>query len=95
MTRTGATSEGLATEQMISYYSSHLLVTNALYSQCYFNQPGIVNYKHIHGKRMWKLSIWKVRKIFVQIDHTGALSHGKRFVQGTIAPSALQSILLD
>ncbi|GIO98320.1 hypothetical protein J14TS5_34060 [Paenibacillus lautus] len=32
MTRTGATSEGLTTEQMISYYSSHLLVTNALYS---------------------------------------------------------------
>ncbi|KGP82695.1 hypothetical protein P364_0110055 [Paenibacillus sp. MAEPY2] len=92
MTRTGATSEGLATEQMISYYSSHSLVTNALYTQCYFNQPGIVNYKHIHGKRMWKLSIWKVRKIF---DHTGALSHRMRFVQGTIAPSALQSISLD
>ncbi|MGZ0043136.1 oxidoreductase [Paenibacillus ottowii] len=54
MTRTSATSEGLATDQMASYYASiargslGLIIvegtyTDELYSHCYFNQPGLAN----------------------------------------------------
>ena len=52
MTRTSATEEGLATDQMVSYYTSFarggfgLIITEGIYpddkhSQGYFNQPGI------------------------------------------------------
>src|SRR5690625_6967688 len=53
MTRISATSEGLATDQMVSYYTSFarggfgLIITEGTYiddkySQTYFDQPGIV-----------------------------------------------------
>lgn len=102
MTRTSATEEGLVTNQMISYYTSFaqggfgLILTEGTYiddrySQTYFKQPGIVYDKQAQE---WKKVVDSVHqagaKIFMQIQHTGPLSQGNRFMEGTIAPSAVQ-----
>lgn len=67
MTRTSATPEGLATEQMAEYYASFArggfgfvitegTYTDQLYSQCYFNQPGLINEEQaIAWKKSWIL----------------------------------------
>ncbi|MGW9019057.1 oxidoreductase, partial [Priestia megaterium] len=102
MTRTSATPEGLVPDQMVSYYTSFvrggfgLIITEGTYtdkkySQCYFNQPGLTDDEQAQS---WKKLVDSVHqaegKIFVQLEHTGALSQGNRFLQGTIAPSAVQ-----
>lgn len=102
MTRTSATKEGFVTDKMISYYTSFakggfgLIITEGTYtddqySQTYFNQPGIV---YDEQAQEWKKVVDSVHqvgaKIFMQIQHTGPLSQGNRFVEGTIAPSAVQ-----
>lgn len=102
MTRTSATEEGLVTNQMISYYTSFaqggfgLIITEGTYiddqySQTYFKQPGITNGEQA---REWKKIVSSVHqagaKIFMQIQHSGPLSQGNRFVEGTIAPSVVQ-----
>lgn len=101
MTRTSATPEGLATDQMVSYYTSFarggfgLIITEGIYpddtySQGYLNQPGIVFEEQVQA---WKKVVSSVHqagaKIFAQLMHAGALSQGNRFVNGTIAPSAV------
>lgn len=102
MTRTSATEEGLATDQMVSYYTSFarggfgLIITEGIYpddkhSQGYFNQPGIVSEEQIQA---WKKVVDSVHqagaKIFAQLMHAGALSQGNRFMKETIAPSAVE-----
>jgi len=102
MARTSATSEGMATNQMVSYYTSFarggfgLIITEAIYtddkySQGYFNNPGLINEEQTQA---WKKVVESVHqegaKIFAQIMHAGALSQGNRFVQETIGPSAIQ-----
>lgn len=101
MTRTSATSEGYATDQMVSYYTSFsrggfgLIITEGIYpddkySQGYLNQPGIVYDEQVQA---WKKVVDSVHqagaKIFAQLMHAGALSQGNRFVNETIAPSAV------
>jgi len=101
MTRTSATPEGLATDQMVSYYTSFarggfgLIITEGIYpddkySQGYLNQSGIVYEEQVQA---WKKVVDSVHqagaKIFAQLMHAGALSQGNRFVKGTIAPSVV------
>ncbi|WP_010530548.1 NADH:flavin oxidoreductase [Lentibacillus jeotgali] len=102
MTRISATSEGLVTDQMGSYYTSFarggfgLIITEGnyiddKYSQTYFDQSGIVYDNQVQA---WKKTVDAVHqegaKIFMQLQHSGAISQGNRFVQETIAPSAVQ-----
>ncbi|MFC7395556.1 NADH:flavin oxidoreductase [Scopulibacillus cellulosilyticus] len=102
LTRTSATYEGLATDQMVSYYTSFarggfgLIITEGIYtddkySQGYSNQPGIVYDEQVQA---WKKVVDSVHqagaKVFAQLIHAGALTQGNRFVQETIAPSAIQ-----
>jgi 2,4-dienoyl-CoA reductase-like NADH-dependent reductase (Old Yellow Enzyme family) len=102
MTRTSATEEGLATDQMVSYYTKFarggfgLIITEGVYpdnkySQGYFNQPGIIDDEQIQA---WKKVTDSVHnegaKIYAQLMHAGALSQGNRFTKKTIAPSAVQ-----
>ncbi|MCI3986084.1 NADH:flavin oxidoreductase [Bacillus vallismortis] len=102
MTRTSATPDGYATEQMVSYYTSFarggfgLIITEGIYpddqySQGYLNQPGIVYEEQV---KAWKKVVDSVHRagarIFAQLMHAGALSQGNRFVNETIAPSSVQ-----
>ena len=102
MTRISATFEGLATDQMVSYYTSFahggfgLILTEGIYtddrySPGYIYQPGMVNDEQTEA---WKKVVDSVHqadaKIFAQIMHTGALVHGNPFGQGSIGPSAIQ-----
>ena len=102
MTRTSATPEGLATDDMAQYYTnfakggfSFILTegtyTDDRYSQGYLNQPGIINDEQINA---WKKVTESVKqqgaKIFVQLMHAGALSQGNRFSSETAGPSAVK-----
>jgi 2,4-dienoyl-CoA reductase-like NADH-dependent reductase (Old Yellow Enzyme family) len=101
MTRTSATAEGVATEQMVSYYTSFAkggfgyIITEGIYpddqySQGYFDQPGIVYEDQVEA---WKRVVDSVHesgaKIIAQLMHAGALSQGNRFVKETMGPSAV------
>ncbi len=102
MTRTSASFEGLATDQMVSYYTSFarggfgLIITEGIYpdskySQGYLHQPGLAFEEQAQA---WKKVVDSVHeagaKIFAQLMHAGALSQGNRFVKESIAPSAVQ-----
>lgn len=102
MTRTSATEEGLATEEMLSYYTKFarggfgLVITEGVYtddkySQGYLNQPGIINSEQIQAWRKITDSIHQAGgKIFIQFMHAGAISQGNRFINETVGPSAVQ-----
>jgi len=102
MTRISATHEGLVTDQMAAYYGSFarggfgLIITEGnyiddKYSQTYPYQPGIVYEEQVEA---WKKVVDAVHqegaKIFMQLQHSGALSQANRFVEETLAPSAVQ-----
>ncbi|WP_409250744.1 NADH:flavin oxidoreductase [Bacillus sp. SCS-153A] len=102
MTRTSATPEGLATEDMAQYYTNFAkggfgfiltegTYTDDKYSQGYRNQPGIINNEQIDA---WKKVTESVKqqgaKIFMQLMHAGALSQGNRFTSETAGPSAVK-----
>lgn len=102
MTRTSATEEGLATDQMVSYYAKFvrggfdLIITEGVYpdnkySQGYNNQPGIIDEKQVEA---WKKVTDAVHQdggtIIAQLMHAGALSQGNRFTDETLAPSSVQ-----
>lgn len=102
MTRISATSEGLVTNQMVSYYKSFaqggfgLIITEGTYiddkySQTYFDQGGIVFKEQAEA---WKKLVDSVHqagaKIFMQLQHSGSISQGNRFTEERIAPSAIQ-----
>jgi len=104
MTRVSASSEGLATDDMIRYYTRFarggygLLITEGVYpdvrhSQGYLYQPGIANDAQAHA---WRKVIESVHaegaKIFVQLMHAGALSQGSHWSTETIGPSAVQPV---
>jgi 2,4-dienoyl-CoA reductase-like NADH-dependent reductase (Old Yellow Enzyme family) len=102
MTRTSATPEGKATDQMVDYYTKFarggfgLIITEGTYpddkySQGYFDQPGIINNEQVQA---WKKVTDAVHqeggKVFVQLMHAGALSQGNRFTKETLAPSSVR-----
>ncbi|PAE06431.1 NADH:flavin oxidoreductase [Terribacillus saccharophilus] len=102
MTRISATSEGIVTDRMVSYYTSFakggfgLIITEGTYiddknSQTYYDQPGIA---YDEQAEAWKKVADSVHqegtKIFMQLQHTGPLSQGNRFTDETVAPSAVQ-----
>ncbi|WP_421379691.1 NADH:flavin oxidoreductase [Bacillus salacetis] len=102
MTRTSATPEGLATDDMVQYYTNFAkggfgfiltegTYTDDRYSQGYLNQPGIINDEQIDA---WKKVTTSVKhqgaKIFVQLMHAGALSQGNRFSSETAGASAVK-----
>lgn len=102
MTRISATSEGVVTDRMVSYYTSFakggfgLIITEGTYiddkySQTYFDQPGIANDEQAEA---WKKVADSVHrqgaKIFMQLQHAGPLSQGNCFAKETVAPSAVQ-----
>ncbi|PAE15947.1 NADH:flavin oxidoreductase [Virgibacillus sp. 7505] len=102
MTRISATSEGIITDRMVSYYTSFakggfgLILTEGTYiddkySQTYFDQPGIA---YDEQAEAWKKVVDSVHqegaKIFMQLQHSGPLSQGNRFAGETVAPSAVQ-----
>ncbi|WP_028777801.1 NADH:flavin oxidoreductase [Shimazuella kribbensis] len=102
MTRTSATPEGLATDEMLSYYTKFahggfgLIITEGVYSddkysQGYLNQPGIINHEQIQAWKKITDSLHQAgSKIFIQLMHAGAISQGNRFVNETIGPSVVQ-----
>ncbi|UOQ91511.1 NADH:flavin oxidoreductase [Halobacillus shinanisalinarum] len=102
MTRTSGTSEGLVTDQMVSYYSKFarggfgLIITEGVYpdnkySQGYFNQPGIIDAEQVNAwKRVTDAVHQEGGQIIVQLMHAGALSQGNRFTTGSLGPSSVQ-----
>ncbi|MEC2054120.1 NADH:flavin oxidoreductase [Peribacillus psychrosaccharolyticus] len=102
MTRTSATPEGLATDQMVSYYTKFarggfgVIITEGIYpdgkyGQGYFNQPGLINNEQMQAWKKVTDSVHQAGgKIFAQLMHAGALSQGNRFVTDTIGPSVVQ-----
>jgi 2,4-dienoyl-CoA reductase-like NADH-dependent reductase (Old Yellow Enzyme family) len=102
MTRTSASSEGLATSQMVAFYTKFarggfgLVFTEGVYpddkfGQGYLNQPGIINEEQVQA---WKKVTDSVHheggKIFIQLMHAGAISQGNRFNKQKLGPSAVQ-----
>lgn len=102
MTRISATEEGLVTDKMVAYYRSFaegefgLIITEGTYidqkhSQAYQYQPGIACEEQAQA---WQSVVNAVHaagaKIVMQLQHAGPLSQGNRFVNESIAPSAIQ-----
>jgi 2,4-dienoyl-CoA reductase-like NADH-dependent reductase (Old Yellow Enzyme family) len=102
MTRTSATPEGLATEEMAKYYAKFasggfgLIITEGAYpdetySQGYLNQPGIANQAQVDAWRQVTDAVHQEGShIIVQLMHAGALSQGNIHKNETVAPSAVQ-----
>ena len=99
MTRTSATDDGLATDQMAQYYASFarggfsFLVTEGIHpdtthSQGYANQPGLATDKQAAA---WEPVVEAVHEagspIFAQLMHAGAQAQGNRHGYDTVAPS--------
>lgn len=104
MTRTSATEEGCATDEMARYYARFargcysLIITEGTYpdeafSQGYHRQPGIANDLQME---CWRRVVESVHResgrIFLQVMHAGALSQGNRFKAERIAPSAVRPV---
>jgi 2,4-dienoyl-CoA reductase-like NADH-dependent reductase (Old Yellow Enzyme family) len=104
MTRTSATDDGLATDDMARYYARFarggysLVITEGAYpdlrsSQGYLNQPGIASDAQANA---WRKVIDAVHaeggKIFIQLMHAGALSQGNHWSTETAGPSAVQPV---
>jgi len=102
MTRISATEEGFVTDKMVAYYRSFaegefgLIITEGTYidqkhSQAYQYQPGIA---YEEQAQAWQSVVDAVQaagaKIVMQLQHAGPLSQGNRFVNESIAPSAIQ-----
>lgn len=102
MTRVSASQSGHATERMARYYErfAHggfgLIITEGIYtdqsfSQGYFNQPGISDDEQA---KAWRTVTGAIHRhggaVFAQLMHAGALSQGNRFVNHTVAPSAIR-----
>lgn len=100
MTRTSATDDGQATDQMAQYYASFarggfsFLVTEGIHpdtthSQGYVNQPGLATDEQAAA---WKSVVEAVHAagspIFAQLMHAGAQAQGNRYGYDSVAPSA-------
>ncbi|WP_112180363.1 NADH:flavin oxidoreductase [Paraliobacillus zengyii] len=102
MTRTSAQPNGLANERMAQYYSRFarggfsLIITEGTYpdlthGQAYENQPGIATEEQAGA---WKPVVEAVHKeggkIFLQIQHAGAIVQYNRYTDYSIAPSIVK-----
>ncbi|RKL64787.1 NADH:flavin oxidoreductase [Salipaludibacillus neizhouensis] len=102
MTRTSAQPNGLANERMVQYYSRFarggfsLIITEGTYpdlthGQAYENQPGIASEEQAAA---WKPVVDAVHneggKIFLQIQHAGAIVQYNRYTNYSLAPSAVK-----
>lgn len=100
MTRTSATADGRATDEMARYYASFArggfsyLITEGIYpdtahSQGYLNQPGLATDAQAES---WTWVVDAIHDagsaVFAQLMHAGAQGQGNRYVDGTVAPSA-------
>jgi 2,4-dienoyl-CoA reductase-like NADH-dependent reductase (Old Yellow Enzyme family) len=102
MTRTSATYEGIATDEMLTYYTKFarggfdLIITEGVYtddkySQGYLNQPGIINEEQTYAwKKITDSLHQEGSKIFIQLMHAGAISQGNRFMKETAGASVVQ-----
>ncbi|MET3035887.1 NADH:flavin oxidoreductase [Chryseobacterium sp. NRRL B-14859] len=101
MSRVSATAEGLATDEMMNYYSAFaaggfsIIITEGIYtdvysSKSYHNQPGLTN---VQQSTSWEKITQAVHRfpslIFAQLMHGGALS---QYSENTLAPSAVQPV---
>lgn len=101
MTRVSATPDGVPTTEMADYYAEFAeggfplvitegVYTDALHSQGYLNQPGLVTAEHVDG---WRTVTRRVHaaggRIIAQLMHAGALSQGSAHQEVRIAPSAV------
>ncbi|WP_433902696.1 tRNA-dihydrouridine synthase [Sphingobacterium puteale] len=101
MSRVSATADGLATDEMMDYYSAFaiggfaVIITEGIYtdvygSQSYNNQPALVNNAQ---STSWEKITCAVHQspslIFAQLMHGGALS---QYSEDTLAPSALKPV---
>ncbi|MDX1465069.1 MAG: NADH:flavin oxidoreductase [Halomonas sp.] len=101
MTRTSAESDGCATARMRDYYRDFarggfsLVITEGTYtderfSQGYLNQPGLANAAQ---RDAWQPVVEAVKAegamIVAQLMHAGGQAQGNRFVDETVAPSAV------
>lgn len=99
MTRVTATEDGIPGERMKAYYEDFarggfgLIITEGTYidrlwSQTYSYQAGMVSDKQASA---WHVITDAVHaqggRIFLQIQHSGALSQGNYYLNGTVAPS--------
>ena len=102
MTRTSATEDGTATDEMVRYYSKFargcysLIITEGTYpdemhSQGYRNQPGIANACHVEAWRKVTRAVHDDGALIIsQLMHAGALSQGNAYTSETIGPSAVK-----
>ncbi|MCU5774772.1 NADH:flavin oxidoreductase [Erwiniaceae bacterium BAC15a-03b] len=104
MTRVTASEDGVASERMKAYYEDFargrfaLIITEGIYidtawSQTYAFQAGMVNTRQALA---WHSITDAVHhqggRIFAQIQHSGALSQGNHYAEGTVAPSAVRPV---
>lgn len=102
MTRTSAEPNGFANGRMVQYYTRFvkggfpLIITEGTYpdlkhSQAYENQPGIATDEQAEA---WKPVVDSVHKeggkIFLQLQHAGALVQYNQYTNDTIAPSVVK-----
>lgn len=101
MTRTSAEPDGRATPRMRDYYRDFarggfgMVITEGTYtdecfSQGYLNQPGLANAAQ---RQAWQPVVEAVKSegamIVAQLMHGGGQTQGNRFVNETVAPSAV------
>jgi 2,4-dienoyl-CoA reductase-like NADH-dependent reductase (Old Yellow Enzyme family) len=101
MSRVSATADGLATDEMMNYYSAFaeggfgVIITEGIYtdiygSKSYYNQPALTNAQQAVS---WEKITQAVHQfsslIFAQLMHGGALS---QYSENTLAPSAIQPV---
>lgn len=104
MTRVSATEDGVAGDRMKHYYEDFarggvaMVITEGIYidekwSQTYAYQAGIVNSIQAAAWRKITDAVHaQGGKIIAQIQHSGALSQGNYYREGTVAPSAVQPV---
>lgn len=102
MTRVTASVDGIASDRMQAYYEDFarggfgLVISEGIYidkawSQTYAFQAGLTSQQQVAGWRNITDAVHKQDgRIFAQIQHSGALSQGNNFVEGTVAPSAVR-----
>lgn len=102
MTRVSAAPDGTATPEMAEYYAGFArggfglvvtegIYTDAVHSQGYLNQPGLVSERHVAAWRAVASGVHEGRtSIVAQLMHAGALSQGNPYRDGTAGPSAVE-----
>lgn len=102
MTRVSASEDGIASDRMRRYYEDFarggfaLVISEGIYidkkwSQTYAFQAGLTSPEQATGWRNVTEAIHNQGgRIFAQLQHSGALSQGNSFLEGTVAPSAVR-----